>query len=171
MSEDIENDPTDTGTKRPNVRPLKKTGNRLIPMELPDFEHDIQLPYHASADDPITLFMLYYSVEIVEEIVPCTNLCFREPQDPTRPRARAHEWYPTSSGEIYVYLALRIYMTLNVQNEIADYWDTRICTPNHHITKHMSRDRFQELRMRFRCHRSRADGPFAKVCRKPNYPA
>jgi hypothetical protein len=87
MSEDIKNDPTNTRTKRPNVRPLKKTENQLIPMKLSDFEHNIQLSYHISADDLITLFMLYYSVKIVEEIVLCTNLCFQEPQDPTRPCA------------------------------------------------------------------------------------
>jgi hypothetical protein len=163
MRENIENDPTDSATKRPNSPLLKKSGSHFIPMELDDFGYEITLPDHVSPDDPISLFTLYYTPELVEKIVQYTNQYQREPQEPERPRCRANDWYPTCAAEIYTYLAIRIYMTLNVQNEISDYWDTRVCTPSHHITKHMSRDRFQELHIRFWCYGSDARGPYEKV--------
>jgi hypothetical protein len=163
MCENIENDPTDSATKRPNSSPLKRSGSHFIPMKLDEFGYQITLPHYASPDDPISLFTLYYTLEIVEQIVQYTNEYKRDPREPWRPHCRAHKWYPTCSAEIYTYLAIRIYMTLNVQNEISDYWDTRTCTPFHHITKHMARDRFQELHMRFRCHSPEMAGPYKKV--------
>jgi hypothetical protein len=41
MPEDIENDPTDQGTNRPNAAPLKKAGSEFKPMNLPDFSFEI----------------------------------------------------------------------------------------------------------------------------------
>jgi hypothetical protein len=49
---------------------------------------------------------------------------------------------PGAVSEIYVYFALRIYMTLYVCNEISDYWDTKDFTPIYPISKEMSKDRF-----------------------------
>ena len=166
MREDIENDPTDQGTKRPNAPPLKKAGSQFKPMDLPDFDFDITLPDDASPEDPISLFTMYYTPEIIDKIVEYTNNHFRTPKDPNRPLSRALQWYPTTRGEIYVFLAIRIYMTLNVQNEISDYWDTRKVTPSHHITNYLTRDRYQELHMRFRIHTPRDEGPYHKVSYK-----
>jgi hypothetical protein len=163
MRENIENDPTDSATKRPNSPPLKQSGSHFIPMQLGEFGYEINLLYYTSPDDLISLFTLYYTSEIVEQIVQYTNEYQREPREPERPHCRANAWYPTCTAEIYTYLAIRIYMTLNVQNEISDYWDTRTCTPSHHITKHMSRNRFQELHMRFRCHGPNTNGPYEKA--------
>jgi hypothetical protein len=82
MREDIENDPTDTATKRPNAPPLQKAGHEFIPMDLPDFEPRITLPDDASPVDPISLFTMYYTPEIIDEIVYYTNKHTREPQVP-----------------------------------------------------------------------------------------
>jgi nitric oxide reductase large subunit len=163
MPEDIINDPTDGGTKRPNAKPLLKAGRKFTPMILPDFDFEITLPDNVSPDDPITLFTMYYTPEIIDTIVQYTNQYQREPRDFSRPDARALQWYPTCPGEIYIYLAIRIYMTLYVQNEISDYWDSRTITPSHPITKYMARNRFQELHIRFRVHGSGTDGPYDKV--------
>jgi nitric oxide reductase large subunit len=132
-------------------------------MILPDFDFEITLPDDVSPDDPISLFTMYYTPEIIDTIVQYTNNYQREPRDPSRPDARAKQWYPTHAGEIYIYLAIRIYMTLYVQNEISDYWDSRVITPTHYITKYMSRNRFQELHMRFRVYGVNTDGPYRKV--------
>ena len=121
MREDIENNPTDSGTKLPRAPPIKKKGTHFIPMQLDEFHYEIRLPDSASTDDPISLFTLYYTPEIIDTIVQYTNKAPREPRDPSKPHSRAKTWYPTCSGEIYTYLAIRIYMTLNVQNEISDY--------------------------------------------------
>ena len=89
MPEDIINDPTDKGTKRPNAKPLLKAGHQFIPMILPDFEFDITLPDDVSPDDLITLFTMYYTLEIIDTIVQYTNQYQREPRDLSRPDARA----------------------------------------------------------------------------------
>jgi hypothetical protein len=73
MSEDTVFDPTDKGTLRPNAKPLRKKGNAFKPMQLPDFGWEITLPEHTLPDDPITLFTIYYTPEIIDMIVEKTN--------------------------------------------------------------------------------------------------
>jgi hypothetical protein len=150
MPESTEFDPTDRGTQRPNVKPLKARGTHFQPMDCPDFDLEIRLPEHASPIDPISIFLLYYPPQIIEMIATYTNSCPREPRDPTQPYSRPKSWYPTCAKEIYTYLAFRIYMTLYPLNQISDYWDIGYITPYHHITQSISRNRFQELHMRYR---------------------
>lgn len=150
MAESTEFDPTDTGTLRPNAKPLQKKGTQFQPMECPDFDFEIRLPTRTPSNDPFALFTLYYTPELLQSIVTYTNSYIREPRDPSKPKSRALQWYPTCVQEIYVFFAIRIYMTIYPLNKIEDYWDTRLDTPYHHFTKFMARDRFQELRMRYR---------------------
>jgi hypothetical protein len=121
MPEDTVFDSTDKGTLRPNAKPISKQGDTFKPMQLPNWGWQIMLPENASPDDPITLFTMYYTPEIIDIIVKKTNEYRREPRDESRPHARANQWYPTSCGEIYIYLTIRIYMSLTVCNEISDY--------------------------------------------------
>jgi Transposase IS4 len=116
-------------------------------MQLLDFGWEITLPENASADDLITLFTLYYIPEIIDLIVEKTNEYVRKPQDNSCPYARANKWYLTCHGEIYIYFALCIYMTLYTCNEISDYWDMKDFILIHPISEEMTRDRFQELHM------------------------
>jgi len=163
MPEDTVFDSTDKGTLRPNEDPICKQGATFKPMQLPNWDWEITLPENTSPDDPITLFTMYYTPEIIDLIVEKTNQYLREPQDDSCPHARANDWYPTCSGEIYLYLAIRIYMTLYICNEISDYWNTKDFTPDHPITSYMSRNRFQELHMRVRIYGENVEGPYAKV--------
>ena len=137
MPEGTVPDPTDRGTQRPNAPPLQSKGDKFIPMDV-------------SADDPITLFTLYYTPKIIESIVQHMNNTIRTAQDPSQPRARANAWYPTCTKEIYLFLAIRIYMMLFPMDEISDYWNSNKLFPQHEITKLMARDRCQELHMRYR---------------------
>lgn len=163
MPESTEYDPTDKGTLRPNAKPLRKAGGHFEPMKLPDWDWHLDLPDDTSPDDPISLFNMYYTPEIINMIVEKTNNYTRQPADDSCARARAFRWYPTSRGEIYLYLAIRIYMTLHIDNEIGDYWSTKDFTPDHYISSFMSRDRFQELYIRFRLAGPKAEGPYKKV--------
>jgi hypothetical protein len=163
MPEGTVPDSTDIGTLRPNAKPLLKQGTQFEPMNLPIFDEQITLPADTYPDSPIDIFCLYYSSEIIRHITQCTNSYFRQPKDPTLPRARAKDWWPTTEAEIYIYLAIRIYMTLHVDNELSDYWDTRVASPNHYISKYMTRDRFLELHMRFRVENPTEKGPYQKV--------
>ena len=167
MPEDTVFDSTDKGTLRPNEDPLRNQGDTFKPMELPNWGWEINLPNNVSPDDPITLFTMYYTLEIIDLIVKKTNDYPREPQDDSCPRARAKEWYLTCRGEIYIYFAIRIYMTLYVCNKIVDYWSTKDFTPDHPISSYMSRDRFQELHIRMRIHGKEEAGPYAKVSCTP----
>jgi hypothetical protein len=106
---------------------------------------------------------MYYTPEIIDLIVEKTNEYVRKPEDDSCAYARANAWYPTCPGEIYVYFALRIYMTSYVCNEISDYWDTKDFTPMHLISKEMSRNRFQELYMRVRLAGKEVVGLYARV--------
>jgi hypothetical protein len=121
MLEDIIADTTDPGTRRPKALALKTKSDHFEPMKLPDFEPEIHLPDHVSPDDPITIFILYYIPEIIEQIIENTNLNSCQLKDPLKPKARAYSWVPTTSGEIYIYFAICIYMTLYIKNEITDY--------------------------------------------------
>jgi hypothetical protein len=163
MPEDTIFDSTDKGTLRPHAKPLQTKGDTFYPINLPDFGWEITLPEDVSADDPITLFTMYYPPEIMDLIVEKTNQYERVPQDKSCPYARANQWYPTCRGELYIYFAIRIYITIYVCNEISDYWDTSKLAPKHPIALKMSRNRFQELHMRVRIAGKEAISPFAKV--------
>jgi hypothetical protein len=84
-------DSTDKGTLRPNEDPLQKQGSAFKPMQLPQFGWEITLPEDVSPDDPITLFTMYYTPEIIDLIVKKTNDYIQKPQDESCPYIRANE--------------------------------------------------------------------------------
>jgi hypothetical protein len=69
MPEGTVPDPTDQGTQRSNAPPLQEKGDKFIPLECPDFEAEITLLIDVSPDNLITLFTLYYTLEIIDQIV------------------------------------------------------------------------------------------------------
>ncbi len=69
MPEDTVFDPTDKGALRPKAKLIRKKGDSFEPMQLPYFDWEINLPENFSPDDPITLFTLYYTPEIIDLIV------------------------------------------------------------------------------------------------------
>jgi hypothetical protein len=66
IPEDIIADTTDPGTCWPKALVLKTKSDHFEPMKLPDFEPEIHFLDHVSPDDPITIFTLYYTPEIIE---------------------------------------------------------------------------------------------------------
>jgi hypothetical protein len=64
----------DPGTYWPKALVLKTKSDYFEPIKLLDFEPEIYLPDHISPDDPITIFILYYIPEIIEQIIENTNL-------------------------------------------------------------------------------------------------
>jgi hypothetical protein len=69
MTKDIINDLTDRGTKQPNTKPLLKARHKFILMILSDFDFEITLSNNVFPDDPISLFTMYYTPEIINTIV------------------------------------------------------------------------------------------------------
>ena len=111
-------DPTDAGTLRPQLKVLPNAGTHFQPMRLDEFEYEVHIPEDCSPEDPISLFILYYNPDIVKAIVLATNTYQR---DARTPGSRAAAWEPTTSKEIYLYLAFCIYMTVYPLNSIEGY--------------------------------------------------
>jgi len=91
MLETTEADSTNLGTRIPNAAPLKTKGDSFEPIKLGDFGPEIRLPKNVSPNDPIALFTMYYSPEIMDYLVENTNLNLRQPENPAAPYARAHD--------------------------------------------------------------------------------
>jgi hypothetical protein len=62
-------DLTDQGTQRPNASSLQSKKDKFIPIDCPDFVFKIIFLINVSADNPITLFILYYTLKIIKSIV------------------------------------------------------------------------------------------------------
>jgi hypothetical protein len=139
------------GTLRPLAEPLHARGAQFKPMEIDDFDFEIHLPEDCSPDDPITLFTQYYNKDMIDAIVLATN-SYQPALQPheLKPYSRVKDWYETCRSEIYLYLAVCIYMTVYPLNQIEDYWNTSPLAPFHPISKVLGRNRFQALRRRFR---------------------
>jgi hypothetical protein len=74
IPEDIITDTTNPGTRWPKTLVLKTKSDHFEPIKLPDFEPEIHLPDYMSPDDPIIIFTLYYTPEIIKQIIENTNL-------------------------------------------------------------------------------------------------
>ena len=142
MPEGTEPDPTDQGTQHLNIALLQEKGAEFIPFEYLDFEFEITLPIDTSADNPITLFTLYYTLEIIESIVQYTNNLLQEAQDPSKLYTQTNQQYSTYKKEIYIFIAIWIYITLFPIDEITNYWSSNKLFSKHLITQYISRNWF-----------------------------
>jgi hypothetical protein len=73
MLKGTEPDLTDRGTQRPNAPPLQEKGDEFISFECLNFEFEITLPINTFLNNLITLFTLYYTLDIINQIVQHTN--------------------------------------------------------------------------------------------------
>jgi hypothetical protein len=73
MPKGVINDLTDKGTKRSNAKLIITTAHKFFLMYLPDFDFEIIFPDNVSPDNLISLFTMYYTLEIVKQIVQYTN--------------------------------------------------------------------------------------------------
>jgi hypothetical protein len=121
MPEATRHDTTDKGTLRLNAKPIPKTETHFEPIQLLLKPFQIALPDTVSPNEPLSLFLLYFNSEMIEIIAQSTNLYMPSTDELLTERARVVEWYRTLPGELYIYLAIRIYTTLYVENEISNY--------------------------------------------------
>ena len=148
MPKDTIEDPTNNGTLHPNKKPISKVGSGFEPMNIEDRDIEITLPEGVDIERPFSLFELYYTDSVIDSMVDAINHYNRDVGE--GPWARGREWYPTTPREIWLYLAIRIYMTCHGENEMKDYWSTSLDDPIHPITKYLAKDRFLELHVRYR---------------------
>jgi hypothetical protein len=78
MPEDTKFDLTNKGTLRPYAPPLCNKGDTFKPMQLPNFDWEINLYKDTSPDDLIMLFIMYYTLQIIDLIVEKTNSYVRK---------------------------------------------------------------------------------------------
>jgi Transposase IS4 len=142
-------DPTDpAGTLRPNLPPEPEIGDNYQPMPAPEFHHEIHLP-KALRTDPIALFDLFFSPEQLAIIVASTN---RYGLDQARLNSskKTSNWTDISTGELYAYLGILIYIALHIENQTKDYWSIDPNRPSHlPVRNSMSRDRFEQISTAF----------------------
>jgi hypothetical protein len=81
---------TDKGTLRPDEEPLESIGDKFVPMKLPHFDWEIHFLENTSPDDPITLFTMYYTLEIMDMIVENTNNYARRSRNELLPYTRVN---------------------------------------------------------------------------------
>ena len=138
-------------TCRPVFSPAPSCGTNFLPVMVPDRDLEVkELP-----QKPLDLFHHFVPYFLVAKWVKYTNdwvdhlLRSRS----WKPRARIRSWKPTTVPEIYLWLALLIYIGTHKEIAIRDHWKTsRIGhqDSDHSILKVMTFDRFQLLHRHLR---------------------
>ncbi|KFA68037.1 hypothetical protein S40285_09013 [Stachybotrys chlorohalonatus IBT 40285] len=147
-------------TGRPNFKPMADRGSSFIPMQ-PEQHSPRITPLPAS---PVDLFHEFVPESLVEKWVIYMNEApepARGPEPGSRNNSnykselswRGKAWNPTSVPEVYLWLAIQIYLGLHRETELRDYWKTSgpdSNIPTYPIIKYMTFDRFQLLSWRLR---------------------
>jgi hypothetical protein len=89
---------------------------------------------------PISIFMLFFTDEIFNQLVENTNSYAIE-----KGAGTGRGWYPLTIPELKIWIALLIYMGLFKFPSVCDYWNSDDRFPKHKITRHMSLYRFQQV--------------------------
>ncbi|KJZ69679.1 hypothetical protein HIM_10926 [Hirsutella minnesotensis 3608] len=131
-------------TCRPALPPLPTRGSKFEPLEVPFRAPEVRnLPTTALA-----LFEAFVPLDLVEKWVLWTN---REPFSRSQaplPHSRRLRWTPITPDEVYIWLAILIYLGLHRERRIQDHWKTSrlgIQRPTHPIVKFMTFDRFTQI--------------------------
>ncbi|KJZ68196.1 hypothetical protein HIM_11540 [Hirsutella minnesotensis 3608] len=137
-------------TVRPQFDPEPERGPEFIPFVVPEREPQVrQLP-----PDPLSLFHWFLPESMVEEWVRYTNNGPRPgPEGPKQQYSRESRWTETSLGEVFLWVALLIYMGLHRETRVQDHWKTSTVdsmVPIHPILQYMSFNRFFLLQRHIR---------------------
>ncbi|KFA55407.1 hypothetical protein S40293_10318 [Stachybotrys chartarum IBT 40293] len=133
--------PADAGTYRPDLPPVPTYGTHFEPMEMPYREPE----FKALPPTALQLFQAFVPEPLVNRWVDYTNKAAEI--------ANLKDWRPVSASEIYLWLAILIYMGIHKESSFRDYWKAPTAQgydPTHPITKLMPNRRFQQLRTRLR---------------------
>ncbi|KAF7548562.1 hypothetical protein G7046_g8632 [Stylonectria norvegica] len=132
-------------TCRPDFDPVTRKGEEFIPFNIQQRDPVIcRLP-----NSPLLLFQHFVPIFLVKRWVSYTNEHVAMLlQQPLGPEARLRSWVPVSVGEVYIWLAILIYVGIHTEIRIIDHWKTaQINTqlPAHPIIKYMTYNRFHQL--------------------------
>lgn len=140
----------DDSTCRPFFDPKRDCGSKFTPLEVPDREFWVQeLP-----STPLALFHIFLPISLVDKWVKYTNEGpTRGPEGPPTRRSRQHLWTPTSTSEVFLWIATLIYMGIHREMRYEDHWKTGVpenLRPRHPILQFMTYDRFTQLQTHIR---------------------
>ena len=147
-------DPTDPGTLRPDLPPEPVIGTHFDLREYPQFHHKINLPLGVDNTNAFSIWSLFFTQEQLLNIANNTNSnaqirasAERQKHPPDGlPFARYHHWFDTSVEELYLFLAILIYMGLHPEFDIENYWSCKDLMPDHSkVTSFMSCNRWQDI--------------------------
>lgn len=138
-------------TCRPVFNPATRCGAYFLPMEMPSRDLEVKPLPHT----PLQLFQLFLPYSLVERWVQYTNswvaILLQDRQ--LCPAARLRGWYETSVAEVYVWLAILIYIGIHKEPTLHAHWETSYLGhqgPDHSIIRYMTYDRFQLLQRHLR---------------------
>ena len=138
-------------TCRPVFNPATRCGAYFLPMEMPSRDPVIKSLPHT----PLELFQIFLPYSLVKTWVQYTNRWVESLlQDRhLKPAARLKSWVETSVAEVYIWLAILIYIGIHEEATIHSHWETshpEHYAPDHPIRRLMTYDRFQLLQRHIR---------------------
>ena len=134
--------------------------NNICPQGAPN------LPPGLDDSDALEIFRLFFTDELMELLVHCTNANAKkarfDPQKtPHQKTARIQLWKDVSRLEMYGYFGVLIYMGIHKEPAIEDYWKKGDkYSPTHPIAQYISRDRFQAIDQWLYCEDPSQSGTF-----------
>jgi hypothetical protein len=137
-------------TVRPSFEPEPERGPDFTPFCVPEREPQVrQLP-----PTRLLLFQQFLPESLVEDWVGYTNNSPRPgPEGPKQQHSRENSWTDTSLGEVFIWVAILIYMGLHKEKRARDHWRTSTAdsmVPTHPILQYMSFNRFFLLQRHIR---------------------
>ena len=157
---------------------------KLIPrfeaMDLNRTTSSSQVPNTIDSSSPEAIFALFFTDSVVDRIVQCTNTnAERVRMDPAASRAQnirfktscnQRSWKPVTSPEILAYLGIFIYMGINIQPHIDNYWNTENKSrPFHALVRDtMSQTRWKQVHRYFHVWDSTFDHPESNRTARPH---
>jgi hypothetical protein len=139
----VPSDPPSIQTPETPEPPAKEP---YTPLKCPYFTPVVDLPCDSS--DPLAIWELFFPRGQVNTIRENTNRNAKLPDKTTYKYAR--NWKPVSLAEVYIWLAILIYMGLYPQNDIESYWNRQDTKPVHKLVwSSMSLNRWEQIRRFF----------------------
>ena len=120
------------------------------PFEIDDWHDHGQpnLPHNVDTSDPLAIFGLFFTDDIMDKLVQWTNEFaeLHQPSDEEAPKGCPRSWQPTSRTELYAYCGTLIHMGLTTESCVEDYWGNLTTDGVSHIVKnYIGKTRFEQL--------------------------
>lgn len=112
----------------------------LHPIDIQPFECLVG-PNTLIPDNPLDIFQLFFTDEILEVIVDASN----QYAGSTMPAERFSKWAKYTFDDLKAYLGFQIMMLINRLPSFADYWSKNPNMRYGPVADRISRDRFREL--------------------------